>query len=68
VTQLSITARIFEIVGLTHHTDLAALDGDDNPVVLHTTTYVLQECREQTDPGWFILDDSLLDGADVLAY
>jgi hypothetical protein len=68
VDELSITDRVFEIVGLTLHSDLAALDVNDNPVVLHTATYVLQESREQTDPGWFILDDSLLDDTDILAY
>lgn len=69
VAELSIADRLFEIVGLTHHGEMAAADVDGNPTaVLHTVTYVLQECREQTDPGWFILDDSLLDGTDILAF
>lgn len=68
VAQLSITNRVFEVVGLTLHCDLAALDADDNPVVLHTATYVLQESREQTDPGWFTTDVSESDGTDILAY
>jgi hypothetical protein len=69
IAELSITARIFEIVGLTHHGVVAAADEDGNPTaVLHEVTYTLQESRVQSDPGWFILDDSLLDGTDVLAY
>jgi hypothetical protein len=38
------------------------------PKHLHTTTYVLQECAVQSDPGWFVLDTSELDSADILAY
>jgi hypothetical protein len=69
IAQLGMTARLFEVVGLTHECNLAAVDGDGNPVVSHTTTYVLQECRVQTDPGWFVIGLSLLGAAsDVLAY
>jgi hypothetical protein len=68
IAELSITGRIFEIVGLTLTSDLAALDANGNPVVHHTATYVLQESRVQEPFGWFILDDSLLDDTDVLAY
>lgn len=68
IDQLSADADLFEVVGLTHTSDLAATDADGNPVVSHTTVYVLQECRVQAYPGWFTLDASLLDGADILAY
>jgi hypothetical protein len=61
--QLGLAARLFEVVGLTidgrHGADLA---------VESEVTYTLQECRVQSDPGWFVLDLSLLDGTDVLAY
>lgn len=66
VTSLNLgsDAVLFEIVGLTHVGHIAS-----PTVVHHTVTYVLQECRVQTDPGWFILDSSHLDpGTDVLAY
>ena len=59
IAQLGMTNRLFEVVGLTH-------EPVDIPV--HRTTFVLQECRVQTDPGWFILDTSLLDDDDILAY
>jgi hypothetical protein len=62
-TQLGMSARIFEIVGITHDGHIAATN-----VQYHTVTYVLQESRTQTDPGWFILDSSLLDGPKLLAY
>lgn len=62
-TQLKMDARLFEIVGLTHEGRHAATG-----VIEHLTTYVLQECRAQTDPGWFTLDSSELDGSDVLHY
>jgi hypothetical protein len=69
IGELSMTDRIFEVVGLTHECDLAAVDADGNPVVSHTTTYVLQECRVQAYPGWFRLGLSLLGAAsDILAY
>jgi hypothetical protein len=58
IDALGITGRLFEIVGLTH----TVAQG------LVSTVYVLQESRVQTDPGWFILDESLLDGTDILAY
>jgi hypothetical protein len=64
IAQLGMTARHFEIVGLTHEGRIAA----SATVCHHILTLVLQECRVQADPGWFILDSSLLDGADVLAY
>lgn len=60
VAQLGMTARHFEIVGQTvtwaREMPLPSLD------------YVLQECRVQSDPGWFVLDASLLDSAHKLAY
>lgn len=62
-TQQNVADRLFEVVGLTHESDVAATNA-----VHHTVTYVLQECRVQSDPGWFILDTSTLDGDDVLAY
>ena len=63
VAELSITGRIFEIVGLTLQCDLAAYDGDGNPVVNHTATYVLQESRVQTTTDWFTWDVSDWDDA-----
>ena len=60
---VGVTSRLFEVVGLTHH---AVFITDTRS--LHTVDYVLQECRVQTDPGWFTLDVSELDGTDVLAY
>lgn len=65
IAQLSMSARHFEIVGLTHTCDLAA-----PTAVHHTTTYVLQECAVQSDPGWFVLGTSELGptGTDLLAY
>jgi PKD repeat protein len=61
--QLDMTDRLFEIVGLTHEADLAAEEAQH-----HVVTYVLQECKVQADPGWFILDTSELDSAAILAY
>jgi hypothetical protein len=63
VAELKVTARVFEIVGLTHTGELAA-----PTAVSHTVEYVLQESREQTDPGWFRIGSSLLGGTDILAY
>lgn len=59
-------AVLFEVVGLTHDGYLAA----STSARYHVTTYVLQECRVQdaADFPWFVLDTSLLDSADVLAY
>jgi hypothetical protein len=68
IAELSISDRIFEIVGLTHHGILAALDVHGNPVAYHTVTYTLQESRVQTPTTWFTLDVSELDGPDELAY
>lgn len=62
-TQLGMTAVIFEIIGLTHTADVAA-----TTVQHHTVTYVLQESRSQTDPGWFVLNSSLLNGVKILGY
>jgi PKD repeat protein len=67
IAELSITDRIFEIVGLTHHGIVAALDGT-TPVAYHTVIYTLQESRVQTPTTWFTLDVSELDGPDLLAY
>lgn len=65
IAKLSMTARRFEVVGLTHEGRRA----HSASLHEHVTTYVLQECRVQTDdPGWFVLDASLLDDPDVLAY
>lgn len=66
-SQLKVDARIFEIVGLTHHGVMAALE-NDNPVVYHETTYVLQESRVQEATQWFTTDVSTSDGPDKLAY
>lgn len=57
------TTMAFEIVGLTHEGHRAATG-----VRHHVTTYVLQECRVQSDPGWFVWDSSEWDGSDLLAY
>ena len=62
--QLSMTARLFEVVGLTHEGRLAASAAVNH----HVTTYVLQELPIQSDPGWFMLDSSLIASADMLAY
>lgn len=62
-SQIGVANRLFEIVGITHEGRHAGTNA-----IQHTTTYVLQECRAQTDPGWFVLDSSLLDGTDILAY
>ncbi len=72
-SQLGMSAVLFEIVGLSHIGELAALDENDDPLVLHTVEYVLQESRVQTDPNWFYLDSgpnsSVLDSATFhLAY
>lgn len=68
-SQLGLTGRLFEIVGLTHHGINAAADGAGNPTaVYHETTFVLQECREQTDPGWWVWDVSEWDEGDVWHY
>lgn len=62
-SHLAMSARIFEIVGLTLTCELAA------PTVQHhVATYQLQECKVQADPGWFVLDTSELDDTDILAY
>ncbi len=68
IAELSITSRIFEIVGLTHHAIVAALDVHGNPVAYHTVQYTLQESRVQTPTEWFTLDVSTSDGPDFLAY
>lgn len=61
--QLGVTSRHFEVVGLTHEGNMAAETGQH-----HVLTLVLQECRVQSDPGWFVLDTSELDDTDILAY
>lgn len=66
-THLSEAGRIFEIVGLTLHGQIAA-----STVQLHTMQLTLQESRVQ-DPAdfpWFTLDTSELAaaGTDVLGY
>lgn len=67
-THLGMSNVLFEIVGLTHTGELAVVGGP----VLHTTTYVLQECRVQNaaDFPWFVLNSSTLAaaGTDVLGY
>lgn len=63
-SQGHITTRLFEVIGLTHEAVWAASATGH----LHITTYVLQESREQSDPGWFIIGTSLIEGTDVLAY
>jgi hypothetical protein len=59
IDQLGITDHRYEVIGVTHK---CVVEG------VHEATYVLQECRVQSDPGWFVLDESLLDGTDILAY
>ena len=58
-TQLGVTARIFEIVGLTHHCILAAATG----AVHHVVTYTLQESRVQTATSWMTWDSTVWDDA-----
>jgi hypothetical protein len=62
--QMSLTSHLFEIVGLTLEGIVAA----SADLCYHVATYVLEECRVQSDPGWFVLNSSLLDSADSLAY
>ena len=64
IDTLAMTARLFEVIGLTHECSWVASATEH----LFTTTYVLQECRVQTDPGWFMVGTSLLNGTDVLGY
>jgi hypothetical protein len=59
IAQLPLADRLFEVVGITHELIAA-------PV--WRTTYVLEECRAQADPGWFTVGSSLLGGTDKLAY
>lgn len=68
IAELSIADRIFEIVGLTHHGMVAALDVHGDSVAYHTVTYTLQESRVQTPTEWFTTDVSTSDGPDHLAY
>jgi hypothetical protein len=63
VAELQMTSRLFEVVGLTHDWLRGAASTKS-----HVTTYVLQECAVQSDPGWFVLDTSELDSAAILAY
>lgn len=66
IAELKMTDLLFEVVGLQHEGLVAA-----TPTVRHhVTTYYLQESRVQdaADFPWFLLDSSLLDGDDVLAY
>jgi hypothetical protein len=64
IAALGMTDRIFEVVGLTLEGKLAY----SSAVKHHVLTLVLQESRTQTDPGWFVLDSSVLDGTDILAH
>ena len=63
IAQLGMTARLFEVVGMTLDGHMAGADAK-----LHVLRLVLQESRTQTDPGWFVLDTSELDDTHVLAY
>ena len=62
--QIGVASRLFEVIGIEHSAILAARPD----AVLHYTTFKLFESRVQAPFGWFTLDDSLLDGDDVLAY
>jgi hypothetical protein len=64
-TELGMTARLFEIVGVTHEGRVAA-----TTVQHHVVTYVLQECKVQSNPHWFTLNTSTLAaaGTNILAY
>ena len=64
IAELGMTSRLFEVVGLTHECDFAPSAASN----MHTATFVLQESAVQTDPGWFVLDTSELDGSDILGY
>lgn len=62
-TQLGMSARIFEIVGITLEGLIAS-----SSVQHHTVRYVLQECKVQSNPHWFTWDSSNWNGTDVLQY
>lgn len=63
-TQLAVTARIFEIVGLTETSDCAHPDA-----IHHVIDYVLQESRVQEPTDWFTWDTTEWDDAtQPLAY
>jgi hypothetical protein len=62
-TQLSVTGRLLEIVGLTHRGNHAGANA-----IHHVAEYQLQECRIQTATSWFAWDVSVWDGAHLLAY
>jgi hypothetical protein len=63
VDGMSMSARHFEVIGRSIDIAIAASTVQSASVV-----YVLQECRVQSDPGWFIVGTSLLNSADKLAY
>jgi hypothetical protein len=65
--QLGVTSVLFEVVGITHDGNLAA-GTSGAPVVHHVSQFVLERCRVQSDPGWFVLNSSTLNSTKILAY
>lgn len=64
IAQLSLDAMRFEIVGLTLEGHWAHAAGK----AFHRAVLVLEQMPALPEDGWFVLDDSLLDGDAVLAY
>jgi PKD repeat protein len=62
-SQIGVTGRIFEIIGVTHTCYRASNNG-----VHHVVDYELVESRVQSPKDWFTLDVSELDSSHVLAY
>ena len=62
-TELGVTSRLFEIVGLVHEGNHAG-----SVAIHHTTTYTLQECRVQTATNWFQTDVHAPDGSAITGY
>lgn len=62
-TQLGVSDRLFEIVGLTHEGRHAGANA-----IEHVTTYVLQECRVQSATNWFTTDTHAPDGSAITGY
>lgn len=66
VAQLSVSAKVMEIVGLTGRANRAA-ETPDGPLSLYEFDYQLQEATLQEPQEFFTSDVSTSDGPDVLA-
>ena len=62
-TELGVTSRLFEIVGLVHEGNHAG-----TAAIHHTATYTLQECRVQSATNWFQTDVHAPDGSAITGY